>query len=209
VVGFPFIPREQKFFDLFEQSARNAVKAARALKELFDRWEDIKCRVDGIAEMEHEGDTITHEIIAQLNRTFVTPLDREDIALLAHSLDDIMDCIDAAANDVAMYKVDHSPPRAKELTGLLVQAATEVEKAIPKLRHRGGLKEILTPCVEINRLENAADDVFRLTMAELFDDPKDIAGLIKWREIYEHIEDAADRCEDVSNVLEGVALKYA
>ncbi len=206
---FPFMPREQKFFDLFEQGARNMVKAAQVLKDLVDTWEDIKGRVDEIAQMETEGDTITHQIMAQLNRTFVTPFDREDIALLAHSLDDVTDFIFAAATRMLIYKIDHSTPRAKELADIIVQAAAEVERAIPQLRHRAELKKVLPRCVEINRLENAADEVFRSALAELFDDTTDMAQIIKWREIYEHMESATDRCEDVSNVLEGVALKYA
>jgi len=206
---FPFIPREQKFFDLFEGSARNMVKAAQELKGLVDTWENVEGRVGKIAQMETEGDTITHQIMAQLNRTFVTPFDREDIALLAHSLDDVMDFIDAAADAMLIYKIDHSTPRAKELADIIVQAAAEVERAIPQLRHRAELRKVLPRCVEINRLENVADEVFRSAMAELFSDTTDMAQVIKWREIYEHMESATDRCEDVSNVLEGVALKYA
>ena len=206
---FPFIPRERKFFDLFEKSAQNMVKTAQVLKGMVDTWEDVKGRVDEIAQMETEGDTITHQIMAQLNRTFVTPFDREDIALLAHSLDDVVDFIDAAADAMLIYKIDKPTPRAKELADIIVQAALEVERAIPQLRHRAELKKILPRCVEINRLENAADTVFRSAVAELFDDSTDVTHIIKWREIYEHMESATDRCEDVSNVLEGVALKYA
>jgi len=206
---FPFMPREQKFFDLFEGSARNMVKAAQELKELVDTWKDVEGRVGKIAQMETEGDTITHQIMAQLNRTFVTPFDREDIALLAHSLDDVMDFIDATADAMLIYKIDHPTPRAKELADIIVQAAAEVERAIPQLRHRAELEKILPRCVEINRLENVADEIFRSAQAELFDDTTDMAQVIKWREIYEYMESATDRCEDVSNVLEGVALKYA
>ncbi len=206
---FPFIPREGKFFDLFEQGARNVVKAAQVLKELVDTWEDVEGRVGEIAQMEDEGDAITHQIMAQLNRTFVTPFDREDIAQLAHVLDDVMDFINATAGAMLRYRIDHPTPRAKELADIIVQSAVEVEKAIPQLRHRAELKKLPPRCVEINRLENMADDVFHSAMAELFDESKDMAQVIKWREIYEHMESATDRCEDVSNVLEGVALKYA
>jgi len=206
---FPFMPREQKFFDLFEQSARNMVKAAQGLKGLVDNWNNIEGRVGEITELEHEGDTITHQIMAQLHRTFVTPFDREDIALLAHVLDDVTDFIQAAADAMLIYKVDYPSQRAKELADIIVQAAAEVERAIPQLRHRAKLKQILERCVEINRLENMADRVFRSGMAELFSDSPDIASVIKWREIYEHMESATDRCEDVANVLEGVALKHA
>ncbi len=206
---FPFIPREQKFFDLFEKSAHNMVKAARVLKEMVDTWENVRKSVDEITNLEHEGDTITHQIMAQLHRTFVTPFDREDIAMLAHTLDDVTDFIHAAADAMLIYQIDHSTPRAKELADIIVQAALEVERAIPQLRHRAELKKVLPRCVEINRLENVADEVFRSALAELFDSTTDMAQIIKWREIYEYMESATDRCEDVSNVLEGVALKYA
>ena len=206
---FPFIPREEKFFDLFEQGTQNMVKAARKLKELVDAWENVEGKVGEITRLEHEGDTITHQIMAQLHRTFVTPFDREDIALLAHVLDDVTDFIHAAADAMLLYRVDSPSQRARELADIIVQAAAEVERAMPQLRHHAELKQILPRCVEINRLENMADRVFRSAMAELFDDSTDFAYVIKWRQIYEHMEEATDRCEDVANVLEGVALKHA
>jgi len=208
-VKFPFIPREEKFFGLFQESAQNAVKAAQVLKEMVDTWKNIEGRVGEITELEHNGDTITHQIMAQLHRTFVTPFDREDIALLAHTLDDITDFIHAAADAMLLYNVDRPGQRAKELADIIVQAASEVEKVIPQLQKRIVLSQVLKQCVEINRLENVADRVFRAAMAELFDDSTDIAQVIKWREIYEHMESATDRCEDVADVLEGVALKHA
>ncbi len=206
---FPFIPREEKFFELFEESARNMVKASQALKEMINTWEFVGERVAEIRELEHVGDTITHQIMEQLHRTFITPFDREDIALLAHTLDDVTDFIQAAADAMLVYKVGAPGQRAKELADIIVQAAAEVEKAMPQLRHRAELKQILNRCVEINRLENVADQVYRSAMGELFDDNTDIREIIKWREIYEHMESATDRCEDVANVLEGVALKHA
>jgi len=209
VFKFPFIPREEKFFDLFEEGARNTVKASQVLRGMIDTWKFVGGRVAEITELEHQGDTITHQIMAQLNRTFVTPFDREDIALLAHTMDDVTDFIHAAADAMLIYKVEKPTQRAKELADIIVQAATEVERAMPRLRHRAELKRIPEYCVEINRLENMADRVFRSAMAELFDDTTDIAQVIKWREIYEHMESATDRCEDVADVLEGVALKHA
>ncbi len=207
--SFPFIPREEKFFDLFEESARNMVKAAQSLKGLVDSWENVEARVSEITELEHEGDTITHQIMRQLHRTFVTPFDREDIALLAHSLDDVTDFIQSAADAMLIYKVAKPGQRVKDLSDIIVQAASEVEKAMPLLRHRAELKQILKQCVEINRLENMADRVYRSAIGELFDNSADIVQIIKWREIYEHMETATDRCEDVANVLEGVAIKNA
>jgi hypothetical protein len=208
-VRFPFIPREEVFFPLFEESARNMVKAARCLKELVDNWQDVEQKVNEITELEHQGDTITHKIAAQLHRTFVTPFDREDIAQLAHTLDDVTDFIHAASDAMLLYKVDPPGQRVKELAGIIVQGATEIARAMPQLRHRSELKQILKRCVELNRVENAADRVYRSALAELFADSTDIAHIIKWREIYEHMESATDRCEDVANVLEGVAVKNA
>ncbi len=209
MVNLPFLPREEKFFDLFEQSARNMVKVAEALKELVDSWQYVDSKIAEITELEHEGDSVTHQIIAQLNRSFITPFDREDIALLAHSLDDIVDFIHAAADSMFIYKITSPTQRAKELADVIVQGAAEMEKAVAGLRKRSDFKTMLERCVEMNRLENVADDIYRSAIAELFENTTDIAQIIKWREIYEHMESATDRCEDVANVLEGVALKHA
>ena len=206
---FPFIPREESFFPLFEESAKNMVKTAQCLKQLVDNWQDVEQKVGEITELEHCGDTITHQIIARLHRTFITPFEREDIAQLAHSLDDVTDFIHAASDAMLLYKVNPPGQRAKELADIIVQAATEIESAMPQLRGHIDQKQILKRCVEINRLENMADRVYRSALAELFGDSTDIAHVIKWREIYEHMETATDRCEDVANVLEGVAIKHA
>jgi predicted phosphate transport protein (TIGR00153 family) len=206
---FPFMPREHKFFDLFEQSTQNTVKAARALKEMIDSWQFIDSRVAEITELEHEGDSITHQIISLLHRTFITPFDREDIALLAHTMDDVIDFIHASADAMFIYKIKNPTQRAKELADIILQGTVEVEEAVKGLKHKSEFKHILEHCVEINRLENMADRVYRAAIGELFDDAADMAEVIKWREIYEHMESATDRCEDVADVLEGVALKNA
>jgi len=204
-----FMPKEQKFFDLFDAGAQNTIKAAKSLKDMIDTWQFIDSHMAEITELEHEGDSITHQVISLLHRTFVTPFDREDIALLAHTMDDILDFIHAAADSMFIYKVSAPTQRAKELADIIVQATVEVEKAVKGLRHKSEFKNILEVCVEINRLENAADRVYRAAIGELFDDTTDIAKIIKWREIYEHMETSTDRCEDVADVLEGVALKNA
>jgi predicted phosphate transport protein (TIGR00153 family) len=172
-------------------------------------WENVKERVGVITDLEHQGDAITHQIFEQLHRSFITPFDREDIALLAHSLDDVTDFIHAAADAMFLYKVDRPTNKAKELVDIVVQAVVEVEGAISEIHDRISRKQLLNRCVEINRLENIGDSVYRSAMAELFDGSADMAGLIKWREIYEHMESVIDRCEDIANILEGVAIKYA
>jgi len=209
MVRLPFVPKEMKFFDLHEASAKNTVKAAQALKEMLESWQFIDSRAAEITELEHEGDTITHQIISLLHRTFVTPFDREDIALLAHTMDDVIDFIHAAADAMFIYKIKEPTQRAKELADIILQGANEMEKAVSGLRKRSQLQMVQERCVEINRLENMADRVYRAGMAELFDNTDDIAEIIKWREIYGHMESATERCEDVANVLEGVALKHA
>ena len=204
-----FIPREKKFFVLFEQSAQNAVKITQQLKDMVYIWENVKERAGIIADLEHQGDAITHQIFGQLHRSVITPFDREDIALLAHSLDDVTDFIHAAADAMLLYKVERPTRRAKELAEIAVQAVAEVEKAVSEMHDRAGRNGLLKRCVEINRLENMGDTVYRSAMAELFDDSADMAGLIKWREIYSHMESVIDRCEDIANILEGVSIKYA
>jgi len=202
------IPREKKFFVLFEQSAQNVVKIAQKLRDMVQTWEHVKERVEVITSLEHEGDAITHQIVAELHRTFVTPFDREDIALLAYSLDDIADFIHSAADSMLLYKVERPTDKAKELTDILIQAVVEVEKGVSEIHDHIDRNKLLKLCVEINRLENVGDSVYRSAIAELFVNSTDFAYLIKWREIYEDIETAIDRCEDVANTLEGVALKY-
>lgn len=172
-------------------------------------WENVKERVGVINDLEHQGDAITHQIFDQLHRSIITPFDREDIALLAHSLDDVADFIHAAADAMLLYKIERPTNRARELADIVVQAVAEVEKAVSEVHDRIGRKQLLKRCVEINRLENLGDIVYRSAMAELFDDSANYATLIKWREIYDHMESVIDRCEDIANILEGVAIKYA
>jgi len=209
LVKFSLLPRGKIFFELYQEGAANMVRTAELMKEMVDSWENVGQKVEQIDEYEHVGDNITHRIIELLHRTFVTPFDQEDMALLAHSLDDIVDLIHAAAVAMHIYKIDTPKEGAKDLAGIIVTAAKEVEVALWQIRSQPKLKQVLPHCIEINRLENAADKVFRSAMAELFDNCSNTADIIKWREILEHMESATDRCEDVANVLEGVALKHA
>lgn len=206
---FSLLPKEGRFFVLFEESARNAAEVALQLKDMLYNWDNLKRDVENIIELEHKGDGLAHEIIALVHRTFVTPFDREDIALLAHSLDDIVDFIESSADAMMLYKIEKPTPRAKELADIIVMTTQEVQLAVSELWKKVDLKQILRRSVEINRLENMADKVYREALAELFQETHDIPYIIKWREIYEYMETATDRCEDVANVLEGVALKYA
>ena len=206
---FLMIPRETKFYDLFEKSAGNLVVAAGKLVDLFDDYRDVEAKVELIKDLEHEGDSITHEIMQSLHRTFVTPIDREDIAFLANSLDDVMDFIEAAARTAFLYRVTQPTDRVRELASIILKVTYKLNEVMPLLRRRDQFKQILKQCVEINSLENEADDVHHAALAELFDNTRDVRDIIKWREIYEHMESATDRGEDVANVLEAVVLKHA
>lgn len=181
-------------------------RTARELHNLLDDYTNVPQKVAVITELEHQGDFITHQIIEQLHRSFLTPLDREDITALTGRLDDVIDLIEDAANAMLLYKIEQPTKRAREQAAILVAMSEELVKAVPLLRNRSKMKQILEYCVEINRLENEADSIMRFALAELFDGlpPYDV---IKWREIYQHLEDSADRGEDVADVLEGVVLK--
>lgn len=208
MVKFSLMPREEKFFDLIEAGADNMVRTAEAFKDLVDDWNDVHEKVEKIAELEHAGDSVTHQIIAMLHRSFVTPFDREDIALLAHSMDDVTDLIHSSADYMLLYKVGKPGPRVQSLADLIVAAAKEIAAAAPKLRKTSTMKKLFEHCIEINRLENLADQEFRAALVELFEE-REMVDIIKWREIFEAMESATDRCEDVANVFEGVALKNA
>ncbi len=204
---FSLIPREPKFFDLFEKGADNAATAATELHILFHDFTNVAQKVGRLTELEHKGDYITHQIMEQLHSTFVTPLDREDIAALTQGLDDVMDFMEDAANAMLLYRIEKPTKRACQFADILVDVTDELVKAMPHLRKRSEMSQILEHCVEINRLENEADSVVRYALAELFVDLQ-LADVIKWREIYEHLENAVDKAEDVANVLEGVVLKH-
>ena len=208
MVKIPGLPQKPKFFDLFESSVSNLVATAQALADLFNHYDDVSVKVLRLTELEHKGDTITHNIMQQLHRTFITPLDREDISLLAHYLDGIADCMEGAAVAMQLYHIPQPTPPTKEFAVILTLLVEELNKAVPRLRHRNQMKGILEHCVEIKRLEKEADNIIRAALAELFDKNLPATDIIKWREIYEHLESAADRSEDVANVLEGIVLKH-
>ena len=204
---FSLIPRDPKFFDLFEKSVNNVAMGAAELHILFHDYTNIAQKVGRITELEHQGDYITHQIMEQLHSTFVTPLDREDISAVAQGLDDVMDYIEDAANSMLMYRINKPTKRALQMSVILVDVTDELLQAMPCLRHRASMQQIFKRCVEVNRLENEADSIMKFALAELFEDMA-IDDVIKWREVYEHLETAVDKAEDVANVLEGVVLKH-
>ena len=206
---FLMIPRDMKFYDLFEQDTANLVVAAEKLVDLFNNYEDVEMKAKQLKDLEHRGDVITHEIIQRVHRTFVTPIDREDITLLTNTLDDVMDFIEAAGRTAFLYRIAQPTERAQQLASIVLKVAYQLNDVLPRLRHRDQFERILEQCVDINSLENEADDVHHAALAELFCDCTDACEIIKWREIYQHMEDATDRGEDVANVLEGIVLKHA
>jgi uncharacterized protein len=205
-VAFRLIPREERFYDDFSVLARQIREGAIMLNAMVAPEKPIWDKADEIKEMEHKCDFVTHEIIQRLNRTFVTPLDREDIHALARSLDDVMDAIDASATILRLYHIDHVRFGARELAKIIVDSAEQVVCAMKALGGRTGVAEC---AVEINRLENEADRVHQQAVQSLFQDERDAIAIIKWKEIFDFLEQATDRCEDVANVIEGIVLKHA
>jgi predicted phosphate transport protein (TIGR00153 family) len=204
-----FIPRDMEFYDLFEKETANLVVAGEKLVDLFKNYENVEEKAKELKDLEHKGDVITHQIIAKVHRSFVTPIDSEDITLLAHSLDDVMDFIEAAGRTAWLYHIAQPTERARELARIVGKMTRKLNEVMPQLRHRDKFKWILEQSVEINTLENEADDVQHAALAELFEACRtDACEVIKWRELYGHLEDATDRGEDVANILEGVVLKY-
>jgi uncharacterized protein len=199
------IPREEKFSDYFEQAAQNIRRGAETLKSMMDQYLHPEENASKLRDLEHEGDKITHEIIKKLNQTFITPFDREDIYSLTSALDDVMDLIEAAADRMVLYKIESPTPEARELSNLIYDSTKEIENAIVLIR---GMDQVYYKhCIEINRLENAADRITRDAIARLFQGDYSPYDVIKWKEIYETLETATDKCEDVANIIEAVILK--
>jgi predicted phosphate transport protein (TIGR00153 family) len=202
-------PATGEFYDLFERGAAKAVEGAGLLQNFVTHFTDVSLKAKRIKDVEHEGDVVTHDTIEKLNKTFVTPFDREDIHHLICALDDILDFIEAASERLNLYGVKDVRPDAILLVDILVKSVKEVQEAIGKLRHLKGADSILKHCVEINRLENESDFASRSAIAKLFQPGADPLEVIKWKEIYDCIENGVDRCEDAANVIEGIVLKNA
>jgi len=207
-MAFRLIPKEESFFDLFEQLAEILVKAADLLLEATTRFETLPENAKRLERLEHDGDKVTHEIMARLNRTFITPIDREDIHQLTAALDDVLDLIEATTERFVLYKVTSVTPATQQLAKVIQQQVEEIHRVIPKLRHMRH-EHIMEHCIEINRLENVGDRLLRDSIGGLFEQAPDPLAVIKWRDIYTLLESATDKCEDVANVIEGVVLKNA
>ncbi len=205
-MAFRLIPKEERFYDDFVALAEEIRHGAAILEEMLAPERPLWDKADEIKEVEHKCDFLTHEIIQRLHRTFVTPLDREDIFALARSLDDVMDAIDASAAIVRLYQITVVRQDARDLARIIMASAEQVVQAMKALERKKGVAE---PAVEINRLENEADRLHQNAVRLLFEQEKDPIQIMKWKEILDFLEDATDRCEDVANVLEGVVVKHA
>jgi uncharacterized protein len=200
------LPREDNFFEMFIALADNVHRAAEVLVEMFQTYDDPEKSAERIMDLEHVGDKLTRALFTRLNKSFITPFDREDIQSLSSRIDDVLDLIDAASSVMITYKIPRVRPGVAELTQVLSAATHQVALVIRALGKRDG---VLEKCIEINRLEHESDRLSRLLIAQLFDEEKDPIQIIKWKEIIEVIEAAVDKCEDVANVIETVTLKNA
>jgi len=206
---FRLIPRDRAFFDLFERSVDTVHRGSGELAEMIERFDDVAGRSKRIKDLEHEGDLVTHETMERLNKTFITPLDREDIHELASRLDDILDLIDTTANRVFLYKVERPGEDAKRLARCVHAATGLLKEMVPLLRSPARIADVLRIGRAIHAQENEADLVQQHALAGLFEHAKDPRDIIKWKDIYYDLETAADRCEDAANVIEGIVLKNA
>lgn len=206
-MAFSLIPKEQKFFELFEAQAAHNVEAARVFKELVQKWSLESPAFDRLREIEHEADITTHEIKDRLNRTFVTPFDREDIHALASELDDIVDIIQAISSRMFLYRIDHSSDELVQMADILLQSTENIRKAVREMQAPEKQRRLLDYCIEINRLENAGDHALGLALGRLFQGTPDPLEVMKWKEVYEVTEAAIDKCEDVANTMESIIVK--
>jgi hypothetical protein len=202
----PFIPREEKFFELFVEDAQNVLAAARLLEEFFRSYDERERLASQLRDLEHRGDQLSHDIGQRLERTFVTPFDREDIHQLISRLDDVLDFIEEVADTCILYKIDAPTPPAHDQAEILVKQVEEIVRALEKLRR---FKDIGPHWIEIHRLENEGDRIARRAIADLFTNGNDPIEIIKWKDLYALLEDAIDSCEDAANVIERIVVKHA
>jgi hypothetical protein len=208
-MGFRFLPKEFNFFDLFDKQVEYAVEASVLFKEIASMGAVDAALITKMGEIEHAGDDATHSIISHLNKTFITPFDREDIHKLATELDDVVDVINTIVSRLRLYKLKWSDQNLAEFAVVIEQSVRQVASAVNGLRKPKNLKSIMDSCVEVNRLENVGDVLRDRVLADLFEREKDPIAVIKWKEIYQDAETVLDVCEDVANVVESILVKQA
>ena len=204
-----FLPRETSFFDFFEQHAGLTIEGTKEFLSMVTTGANIAAKCRRISDIEHETDTITHRCVEALHKTFITPIDRDSIHRLITKMDDIMDYVEAAAERIELYEVTTMTSDVRDLADVLHRSSLQVELCVRGLRQLKDPQQTLKLCIDINRLENEADAILRRSVARLFKDEKDPITIIKWKEIYENLEMASDRCEDVANIIEGVILEHS
>jgi hypothetical protein len=203
------LPREEDFFGLFERHAALTVEGAKEMQRIVQGGQNIRVIAARIREIEHETDVITHTCVERLHKTFITPFDRDDIHRLITRMDDVMDYIEAAAVSVSLYELTEMTTPARELADVLVRSTETVCTAVKGLQTVKDSEAIIKACIEVNRLENEGDEILRNALASLFKEARDPLLVLKWKEVYEALENATDRCEDVANIIEGVVLEHA
>ncbi len=203
------LPKKLEFFDLFSRHAALTVEGAQLLQALLSDLTHVEEQAKRIKAVESDADRIAHQTLEMLHRSFITPIDRGDIHRIVSRIDDILDYIEAASQRLWLYEIKEVTPEAKEMARVLVLSSEAVKQTVDALHNMKNPDLIRTSCIEINRLENECDTLLRLATARLFKEERDPVMIIKWKEIYENIEDATDRCEDVANVIEGVVLENA
>ncbi len=208
-MGLRLIPKEEKFFDMFRAQAANVVEGAQLLKEFLENYTDVDQKRMKIEKCESAGDEIAHRILEKLNTTFITPMDREDIHALTAALDDILDLINATSQRLHLYGVKHVTDDARLLANVILRASEETEALVSSMEDLRNVKNMKSRWIEVNRLENEGDKISRKAIAGLFMNEKDPIEVIKWKELYEHLETAIDKCEDAANIVEAVVLKNA
>ncbi|MGZ3597457.1 MAG: DUF47 domain-containing protein [Syntrophales bacterium] len=203
------IPKEEKFFDLFYELATKIEEGGELFLDMVEHYEYSEPKIVKLKELEHEADVITHRTYEKMHKTFLTPIDREDIYALVNKMDSILDMIEASAARMSLYKVKIPAKEIVDQAKILNEAIKKVKYIVHAMKNMKNAKMIIDACVEINTLENEGDIVMRMTMTRLFEQEKDPIELIKWKEIFERIEEAIDVCEDVANIVEGIVLKHA
>ena len=200
-------PKETDFFEIFEQMANNVSKGVNMLLELFRNFDNLEDRVQDIYAVEQEGDMLTHDVMKRLNKTFLTPVDREDIHALASRMDDILDMVWAVADRIKIFKITEPTEEAISVTRDIDRTVGVISRAISELKAKK-YDHVQEHCIEINRLENRIDRDYKAALARLFENEKDPILIIKWKDIYERLEEASNHCEDVANILEAIILKH-
>jgi predicted phosphate transport protein (TIGR00153 family) len=203
------LPKKSEFFDMFVKHAALSVDGAKLLQALLENPTNVEEQSRRIKAVEHDADTVAHQTLELLHRSFITPIERGDIHRIVSRLDDILDYIEAASQRIWLYEIKEITPEAKEMSRVLVRSTMAVKATVDSMHNMKDPAQIRSSCVEINRLENECDTLLRLGLARLFKEERDPLMVIKWKEIYENIEDATDRCEDVANVIEGVVIENA